>query len=341
MRRMLTLLLVAAALAACGSDKDAGALDWPSADDPTGTADGGLVWADRTTGEIHLADGTTLSADQQITSFVVAGRGAYVVDDDETDPTLIEVTSDGPRPTGAHTRGAKASPDGRYLAYLDTTAGPLFQEDPTGDVHLLTSVVVDLEDGEEVFRSTRGMGDPKEDDLMDLYEDASYGVLGITDETAWIKPATGDILAIDLSSGDVSTVPDRDTGNAENPWVGPRLEPGSTDTGAATSDGSWGIRHISRPDPDQAKESLLQFAFDELEAPDGTRLVPRVDAHNWRLEQWVDDTTVAGFADRMLDDPELVKDPKPSSLMTCTVPDGACTLVPDSEDAILPVPNLY
>ncbi|MRJ76662.1 hypothetical protein GEV29_08950 [Aeromicrobium sp. SMF47] len=333
MRRTLTLLIAALALAACGSSDDSEALDWTAAKDPAG-ANGGLAWADAQTGEVHLPDGVTLAADRAIRSFVVAGAGAYVVDKDSE--SLVEVTADGARATGAYVnKGAKASPNGRYLAFIDPKAGPKFE----GTTHQLTSVVVDLKTGKEVLRSTRGMGDPEEDDLTNLYESAAYGVLAVSDETAWFSVPDGGVLSVDLASGKVSSIRSSDISDENNPWATPRLSP-PTPGGPANSDRSWAIYHVVKPDPAQSTDPAVTFPHDELESADGSRLVPRADAENWYLKQWVDDTTVAGFANTGLDDPEMVKNTRSSSLLTCTVPGGACDSVPDSEYAILPEPNL-
>jgi hypothetical protein len=333
-RQTLTMLLVVAVLGACGSDDKAG-LDWPKTDHIVGAAGVGLVWADRKTGDIHLPDGSTLAAGQSIRSFVVAGDGAYVVDPD--DHALIEVTAGGARVTGAHVdQQVKASPNGRYLAFIDPAAGPKFK----GVGHQLTSVVVDLKTGNEVFRSTRGMGNPKKDDLTDLYEDASHQVLGITNKTAWIEPPIGDVLAIDLASGQVTTAPDDDTGNQINPWVRPKVPPEPVG-GDWNPDRSWGIKHVRVHDPKVDPEPANRQARDIFVKADGSQLVPRPAAVNWSFDRWLNPTTVVGFADQNLEDPDNPDDRLPSSVLTCTVPDGNCTLLPDSDNAILPEPSLY
>jgi hypothetical protein len=335
MRRTLTMLVAAATmtLTACGSDDSA--LDWSNADDPVG-ANSGLVWADAQTGEVHLSDGSTLSADRPISSFVVAGQGAYVVA--KANKNLVEVGPKGPRKTGAYVDQAPtASPDGRYLAFIDSKAGPKDE----GGVHLLTSVVVDLKTGKEVFRSTRGMGDPDKDDLTVLYENVTYRVLGMTDETVWIEPARGAIFAVDLATGKVTPTPDSEVDTeVDNPWEGPRLgaEPLY---GPANQDRSWGIRHMSKPAPDLSSDPAFDVERDVLESADGTRVAPRTGAVSWYFKQWIDKATVAGFANRYLDQADRMDDRPPSSLLTCTVPDGDCTLVPDSEHAMLPEPSLY
>jgi hypothetical protein len=332
-RKFFAVIAVTLTLSACASSSDN--VTWRSSDKPVG-ADDGLAWANTRSGEIHLPDGSTLKAEPPLRSFVLAGDGAYAIAED--DQQLVAVTSAGAEPTGAHARGLRASPDGRYLAFIDTQAGPLFQTDPTGDVHLLTSVIVDLKTAREVFRSTRGMGNPNEDDLTDLYEDASYGVLGMTNETAWLQPATGDVLEVKLSSGEVRTIDDHGLSDAQKGWANPPLSPTG---GLPNADRSWGIYHTSKSNPEQSTDPAIRFPHDELESADGTRIVPRVDAENWYFKQWVDDTTVVGFANTGLDDPDRVKHVSPSSLLRCTVPDGNCTLVPDSDHAVLPIPSLY
>jgi hypothetical protein len=338
MRQKLFLVMVMTlTLSACatGTD-DVDEVTWRGSDSPVG-ADDGLAWANAQSGEIHLPDGGTLDVEPPVRSFVLAGDGAYVVDERNSD--IVAVTDAGAEATGAHAEGLRASPDGRYLAFIDTQAGPLFQSDPHGDVHLLTSVVVDLATSKEIFRSTRGMGDPNKDDLTDLYEDASYGVLGMTNETAWIQPATGDVLAVQLSNGQVTTIDDHDLAETEKGWVRPPLSP-PTIGGPANADRSWGIYHVSTPDPEQSSDPDVRIPRDELESADGTRIAPRVDAANWYFEQWVDATTVVGFANTGLVDPDRAMEVVPSSIVSCTVPDGDCTLVPDSDHAVLPVPSL-
>ncbi|MRJ76661.1 hypothetical protein GEV29_08945 [Aeromicrobium sp. SMF47] len=334
MHRTLTLLIAALALAACGSSDDSEALDWTAAKDPAG-ATGGLVWADAQTGEIHLSDGRTLDAERAISSFVIAGDGAYVVD--KGGDALIQVTADGARPTGAHTAQVRASPNSRYLAFIDSLAGPTFE----GSVHQLTSVVVDLKTGKEIFRSTRGMGDLKNDDLTDLYEDADHFVLGIDNKTAWIQAAEGDVLTIDLSSSRVKALQDVDLSDEKNPWVGPRFG-GEPARGPASPDRAWGIRRVNRTVPQLASDPNMYFARDELESDTGgARLVPRTAAVSWSLDSWLGPTRVVGYANVGLENADRLNNPEDRTLMTCTVPDGRCTLVPGSERAILPEPSSY
>jgi hypothetical protein len=218
------------------------------------------------------------------------------------------VTADGARATGAYVnKGAKASPNGRYLAFIDPKAGPTFE----GTTLQLTSVVVDLKTGKEIIRSTRGMGDLEDDDLTDLYEDADHFVLGIDNTTAWIQAAEGDVLTIDLSSSRVKALRDVDLSDEKNPWVGPRFG-GEPARGPASPDRAWGIRRVNR-----------------------------TAAVSWSLDSWLGPTRVVGYANVGLENANRLNDPEDRALMTCTVPDGRCTLVPGSENAILPEPSSY
>lgn len=331
MRTTLTLLLAALTLAACGSDDTA--LDWPRTDDPIG-ATGGLVWADASTGEVHLAGGTTLDAGRPISSFVVAGQGAYAID--KTDRSLLEVTPDGARDTGAQIDGGlKASADGRYLAFIDPQSGPAVQ-----GAHVLEAVVVDLETGREVARSTQGMGGKDTDDLVDLYEDASHGVLAVSDATAWFSVPEGGVLAVDLASGRTSRSPVGDISDAKNPWVGPRFAPEPAD-GPANPARTWGIDHVNTAIPGLSDDPVVDFPRDRIVSPGGDPVTLRIDAVSWRFQAWIDDTTVVGYANEGLDNPDRVETTMDRSLVTCTVPAGTCALVPESTRAILPVPSLY
>jgi hypothetical protein len=338
MRRTLTMLVAAATLtlAACGSDE--GALDWPDTDDPSGARGAGLVWADAETGDIHLS-GSTLAADRSISSFVIAGKGAYVVD--KNDQALVEVTSDGARETGAYAEEEPiASPNGRYLAFIDPKAGPKYK----GEVPQLVSVVVDLETGDEVFRSTRGMGDPDKDDLTALYGDAAYGVLAVTNKTAYILVPEGGVLAINLASSKVTKMPSDDLWGGDGPWMRPR-RPADVQGKDWNPDRSWAIEEVRVRVPEVDKEKFQRR--DVLVRADGTKVVPRPGTINWMFEHWIDKSTVVGYVDTYLVDPDPeFPDPdstttfRPSSLVTCTVPDGECTIVPDSDHAILPQPSL-
>jgi hypothetical protein len=335
MRKKLFLLLtVAMALAGCGSGSDDGnALDWDGVDRPTGAA-GALVWADRPTGQIHLADGVTLDAGQPISSFVAAGRGAYAVD--QEGDALIEVTPTGARTTGAHVdKVVKASADGRYLAFLDLRSGPAVQ-----GTHVIEAVVVDLETGRETARSTQGMGGEDTDDLVDLYEDAQYGVLAVTDKTAWFSVPEGGVIAVDVKGGEITSIPQKDISDDKNPWDGPRFAPEPAD-GPANPSRTWGISRANKVVPGLSDDPAARFPRDEIVSPDGVPATLRIDAVSWRFEAWIDDATVVGYANEGLDNPDRVKTTMDRSLATCTVPAGACTLIPDSAHAMLPEPSLY
>lgn len=323
------LLVIGPALAGCGddsSDEPRGGGAWPDATASVETR--GLVWASGST--IHLGDGSTLDAGQPIRSFVVARGGAYVVPDTGSDeqpwPELIRVTPDGTERLGVHPESdsLSPSPDGRHLAFLDRSG-----ERDRYDTPLAAAVVVDLETGEEVARSSDGMGDPDSDDLTDLYEDATPYVLGVDDEHAWIH-TVGDVRSIELATGDIAEV-DVEDGITAEPWY----DALRTELVAESPDGAWTIR----PRPDG------QVGAPELVPASGRPVATRLSAEDlgvgpldvqpadlsWSLDSWLDATHAAGAAGvtRLGE--------HTSMLITCAVPDGSCAAVPGSEDALLPV----
>ncbi|QSR28853.1 hypothetical protein CFH99_24845 [Nocardioides aromaticivorans] len=323
----LALLLVPA-LAACGDDPapEAGS-GWPAAE---GTVEArGLVWAAGPT--IHLGDGTTLDAGDPVRAFVVGEGGAYVVpdtrSDDETWPELVRVDGQGRQGLGVHAEpdSLSLSPDRRYLAFLDHGG-----ERDAYDTPLAEAVVVDLRTGREVHRSAEGMGDPATDDLADLYEDAPPAVLGVSADHAYFL-TPGEVVAVELASGEAEVVSDANSGYDDQPWYAAlSSEPELTSPG-----GAWTIRQPPRGAPQLVPAAGGAPVTTRLTAADlgVDPLEPQPRDLGWRLDSWLDDATAAGIAtvSASLDGAQTFP------LVTCTVPDGACRVVPGTEDgAILP-----
>lgn len=318
---LLALGLVGA-IAGCGSESGGGtdAAAWPSADVSIDTS--GLVFAVGDT--VHLGDGSTLSVGDEIDRFVLGGGGVFF-SRDESGPEVGRYLdaaplyySDG---TGKATRLAESaanprtSPDGRYLGFVDTISG---EKDEYG-TPLAQVVVVDLESGEEVARTSEGMGDPGSDDLRDLYEDAEPGALLVTDETASYD-GVGEVMAIDLATGEVG-VSDRTEELFRLPPYDDRRSP----------DGSWRIIDEDRDYP---------ATHDRLAPADGPKVplsgVPPIVDLLW----WVDDTTAAGVAvDGGFGDDGFYAEGTSAQLVTCVVPAGACTPVDGTTGTTVHVPE--
>jgi hypothetical protein len=304
-------------LAACGDDPAAdGADGWSRSTDPVDTT--GLVY--EVDGVVHLGDGTTidLGADPEV--WVLAGDGVYfVVESDATSGPIRLATPDGVEDTGgvAAARSLRVSPDGRHLAFLDMTTG---EEDGYG-TPVATAVVVNLVDGEEVVRSADGMGDPDGgDDLRDLYEDASLGILAVTDDTAYVDTTDDGILAYDLATGDAERVADDANELSTEDWYAALVSPGPITNDA----GTWTIQN--RYDGGAPRLAPTSGHAVPARAPDGAVL------SFWSLVRWLDDSTALGVADADR------SEQSGSVLMTCTVPSGQCTFVPGTEGgASLPI----
>ena len=191
----------------------------------------------------------------------------------------------------------RASPDGRFLAGVDVVSG---EEDQYG-THLAQVVVLDLQEGREVVRTSESLGDTADDDLADLYEEIPIGIAQMTDETAYVD-AVDTTLAIDLATGEVT-----DAEGVELPRPGVPESP----------DGQWTIDSTGDGE-------------DQVTGSDGTEVAFEVDAARQTFKFWADDTTVVGIAG--FEDGS-------SSLLTCTVPDGTCTIDDASTGETVRFPN--
>lgn len=223
-------LLVPLGLVGCDGDAPDASdpvveVSWPASDAPL--AETGLVWwAD---GELHLGDGTTVpvgGSDREPGDLVVGGDRVWVRgwvppadlpdsgDDDLGHPDdlhLVDASGD-VEDLDVRVDSLAASPDGRYVALIDLTSG---EEDRYGTPQAAT-VVVDTRTGEEVVRSTDGMGDRASDDLAALYPDVELEVRGFADGAFWIDTAEG-TRTVDPTDGRIVAV-DPENEPEDAPW---------------------------------------------------------------------------------------------------------------------------
>jgi hypothetical protein len=275
---------------------------WSTSTDPVDTT--GLVWASASV--VHLADGTTIDVGGPMTTYVVAGDGVYFTpaESDEagtehgnmtTGPLRFadrdgEVTDTG---VTVYVESLGSSPDGRYLGLVDATSGA---GDRFSDYPLATAVVVDLSTGERVVDTTDGMGDPEEDDLAHDYPEISLTVRFPDATSAFVEGLDGNRLySLPAGEGDPT---------------------------------EQGIRSPSDPTSPDGAWSIQDRGFDDLITSRGGEPV-RIRAGTPRrdLRWWLDDSTVVGIA---ISGPGTAQDLGPdntSTLVTCDLPDGACTPV--------------
>ncbi|GAA1799480.1 hypothetical protein GCM10009795_051220 [Nocardioides hankookensis] len=303
----LTALFLAAGATGCGDSDGGGAAgsDWPSASTPLDTS--GLVYAVGDT--VRLGDGSDLAVGAKVDRFVLAGDGVFFTSGGhETGPDgryyvdpLSYSTGDGTaREVAADASDLRATRDGRYLMFMDFGSG---EKDQYGTPQAVV-VVVDTTTGDEVARTTKGMGDPSsDDDLADLYEDAEPRLEGFADGTAYYRGAT-DAVAIDLATGDV-TVRDEDAS-------APALD------GLHSPDGRWTVEDVYE---DYAPQDRLVTAGGERVRLTG--VPPQVD-----LVSWIDDTVVAGYALDGSADAQGLTAGSTQPLITCEATTGRCEVVP-------------
>lgn len=330
------VLTCALLLAACGRGTGVGAgRDGHDGHDALAAAEPidrtGLVWAGD--GVVHHRDGTLSDTGTGIDAFLVAGGGVFFT---EAVPEDVAPADRPGRPelhylpagggpgdviaTGWHPEGRSfaVSADGRYLGLVDRTDD------------LAVAVVVDLTTGEERVHSSRGMGDPDEDDLDDLYSELHPLVTAVDGEHAWVDTPDGE-LVFDLDSGK----PVDEDGAA--PPVGD-AEPDSTNPS-----GTWSFRNtdggppVLRAIPDGAELPAVLTADGLSGQPSGGLFPPPITPlgekawtpdRAWQLAGWLDDEYAAG----------LVSYGDATRLVRCAVPSGECAVAPDSgDDASLPV----
>lgn len=284
------------------TDPGTGAGDavWTSTD-PVDTS--GLIWM--SDGVVHLSDGTTISVESPVSTYVVAGDGVFFTPaDSEAEATQHSSTTTGPlhfadrdgevSDTGltVYVESIGSSPDGRYVGLVDATSGPedAFSGQPRG-----TAVVVDTTTGERVVETADGMGDPDEDDLAHDYPEVYLGVRFPDADTAIVE-GLGDHLF---------TLPDGE---------GEPLDSGvPSPTDPTSPGGDWVVQDRGLDD------RILTADGQPVRIRTGT---PRQD-FRW----WLDASTIVGVA---IDGPGVGPDLGPQdtpTLVTCRVPGGACTPV--------------
>lgn len=290
--RLAVLAAALLLLAGCTDDPSGSDGAWRQSDHPLSTT--GFVWAAGSV--VHTRNGT-IDTGVAISTYVVAGDGVYFTEDENPDDGIAyrntrtaellyadrggEVTGTG---VDVLVQSVAASPDGRYLAALDVGSG---EKDQYG-TRQAELVIWDLQSGEELVRSTQGMGDPETDDFAALYPDVELDIPAVTEDTAYV-----DVLglwAYDLATGDGEELTD----DAELPTYDP--------SSPESPNGDW--------------ELVERRRGQVLVGPDGTIVKPEAEAMRPRLLGWVDDRMLYG-----------VTDGDERTLVTCAVPSGECTSI--------------
>lgn len=197
---LVLVLLVVGGVWLISGDKDGPPVgDWSPSGDPVvpgETSVSGSV--------VTLPDGTKVDVGKRVAVYVVAGAGVYFLPEGSDELHVATVDGD-VSGVGAHPYpdSLYVSPDGRYLAFLEAERLPW------------KAVVVDLVEGDEVVRSTDGMG--RGVGLEELYAELEPAVLGLTDTTAYLM-TTDDVVAFDLDSGDSQVIQDRSDSVLGKPW---------------------------------------------------------------------------------------------------------------------------
>ena len=290
---ILTASAMAVALVGCGEegtgrDDTGGDMALPVGD-PTYDVDA-PSWAVGDT--IHVGK-WSVTVNPAPDAYVVADRGIYYVAKD-----VLHFT-DGHNPVREVGPIASStmveSADGRYLGMMAEAES---SEDEYGTPPRVP-VVFDLETGSEILRAEPGEVS-EDDDLADLYEDASVGFLGFADDAAYADdPLRDGATRFPLDGGKPESAPVDDFGLAELPtFAGERgvevtVQP-ANGGGYEISETGDGYSGVLSPD-----ERYLFVdgdgrgtVFYDAESGESIRFDPGL--RDFRLGGWVDDETFYG-----------------------------------------------
>jgi hypothetical protein len=291
------LVLSLAVVASCGSAELGGGAKaaWPTASAPIDVQ--GVSWVKGTT--FGDSTGPLFDVKPAPASFVVAGDGIYYGTGDESvqnqpgqrvyygaGQRMYYATAGGTTDLGkvGNPDTLKASPDGRWIAFIDFGSGPA------------EAVVVDTTTGKEVLRTDKHMADENGGDASDLYAEEPPGIPLITDDVVWIEAPHG-YLEYKLASGDLvdhGADPFRERGDQIlSPWWANRTEDGQ---GIWNQSREWNIS--------DASNRGAQFV-----RKDGVQVRPQPRGQYYLLG-WIDDTTAYGV--------------RAGQLVTCRAPKFAC-----------------
>ncbi|WP_248581169.1 hypothetical protein [Nocardioides sp. InS609-2] len=305
----------------CGDEGDVSGTDksaaWRTSTDPVTTS--GLAWAAGST--VHLSDGTQIDTGGFVRSFVVAGDGVFFVPaDSEEDAGLADfpveelkfgLPGESPTGTGLTLSGwlLAGSPDGRYLAAIDTTSG---EKDDFGTPQA-TVLAFDLQTGERVIDSTLGMGDPDEDDFADGYSEVELQILSMTNESVSVG-AFGNFV-FDLTTGEGRELEEGEGG----PTVDDEL---------TSPSGEWRIEN-----PEEGSDRIV--------GADGRKVALDPGTPRWLVSWWADDETAVGAVISGPGAGNRVEPGDTAALMTCVVPSGECQVFEDSAGQKVVFPDAF
>ena len=305
----LALAVLAGSLGGCSPDVADEVEDdasWRTSAAPVDT--GGLTWSAGST--VHLADGATIDTGTPVRALLVGGDGVFFVPFDAGDDDgqfggadlFFAAPGDAAVDTGldVDSEGVAVSPDGTHLAVLAT-------DYDTGGAEMR---LYDLASGEAITTED-GFDSDRSDPVHDLLE-SEVAVLGITEDEVYARTTDGD-WAYDLDSGEARE-------------LGDELVPGWGDDPLVSPDGAWRIEQRDGPG-------------DVVVHRSGDEVVPDAGTARSTLSRWLDDRTVIGVAIDGPGEGGTIGPDDTVTLMTCTVPSGECTLLPDTAGELVHLPQ--
>ncbi|MCM0619336.1 hypothetical protein [Nocardioides bruguierae] len=259
MRRAAPVLVAATAvvgLASCGVVDDLAAGGGAPDALPVADAPLELDSLPYVVGNTLHADGREVDLGGRVTQFVVGPRGVYADTYEGTVFTDLETVT--PLDVDVSLSPLVLGPEGETLALVDFSS------------RVASAAVYDLESGDLLNASTRGMGDPVTDDLGDLYEETWARPLGFTADAVVVEPATGPALYLPLDGGAATEVPAEDLTES---WADSTIVDGLLPSAGQGYD-SFDVDPATLP-------PVLVRRHGEL-SPDRTAALVDAENHSWR-----------------------------------------------------------
>lgn len=176
---------------------------------------GELAWA--SAGSIRVSDGQVVEIGDGLDRWVVSEVGVFFTTDEPDEgvgylPAARLYFTDGtgePTFTGhsIDPLSLNASPDGRYVSYVETTSGPTSDDQPWS-----TTLVVDVRDHTVIVKESASIATSLTEDAVALFSelegDTRGGAAFLEGDQALVRGPGFEDFVVDLRSGDRAPLPD-------------------------------------------------------------------------------------------------------------------------------------
>lgn len=226
---------------------------------------GELAWASH--GTIHAGDGQVVEVGDGLDRWVISEVGVFLTTDEPAGragyaPAARLYFTDGsgaPAFTGhdIDPLSLNASPDGRYVSYVETTSGPTSDDQPWS-----TTLVLDVREHAVVVRESASIRTSLTQDAVALFSelegDTRGGAAFLEDGKALVRGPGFDDLVVDLETGDRTPVAE----SRGFSYPGSSTAPDQAHSILVDADGRPSVEEVDLPIPPGAE--LVGWRSDDL-----------------------------------------------------------------------------